>query len=57
MACAGDGMIGVYKLEFNFGKCTSFVTKLELGCRDRIVSANLMDYTIKYYSDYIDQMK
>lgn len=54
MACSGDGMVGVYKLEYKFGKYTSFVTKLELGRRDRIVSANLMDYTIKYYSDYIE---
>ena len=43
VACSGDGMVGVYKLE--------------LGYRDRLVSASMMDFTIKYYSDYIDQMK
>ena len=57
VACSGDGIVGVYKLEFKFNKFTSFVTKLPLGCRDRLVSANLMDFTIKYYSNYIDQTK
>ena len=53
--CSGDGNVGFYKLELKFNECTSFVTKLPLGCRDRLVSANLMDFAIKYYSDYIDQ--
>ena len=55
VACSGDGNVGFYKLEFKFNECTSFKTKLPLGCRDRLVSANLMDFAIKYYSDYIDQ--
>lgn len=49
VACSGDGTVGVYKLEMKFGKVTSFVTKLELGCRNRLLAVNLIDFTLQYY--------
>lgn len=49
VACSGDGMVGTYRLEMKFGKVTSFVTKLELGCRDRLLAASLIDFTSQYY--------
>ena len=42
-------MIGVYKLEMKFGDVTSFVTKLEIGYRDRLLAAKLIDHTLRYY--------
>ena len=39
VACAGDGLIGVYKLEMKFGNVTSLITKLEIGHRDRLLAA------------------
>lgn len=50
VACSGDGMVGIYKAEIKFGKVTSFVTKLELGCRNRLLAASLIDFTLQYYS-------
>ena len=45
VACSRDGMIGVYKLEMKFGDVASFVTKLEIGYRDKLLAARLIDYT------------
>ena len=50
MACCGDGNIGVYKLEMRFDQRTMFVTKIELGARERLRAAALMDFTLQYYS-------
>ena len=47
VACSGDGMVGVYKLEMKFNKTTSFVTKLKLGYRDRSLAASLIDFTLR----------
>ena len=44
IACSGDGSYGVYKLEVRFGQYTVFVTKIELGARERLTAAALMDH-------------
>ena len=49
MACGGDGSIGVYKVEMRFDQRTVFVTKIELGARERLTAAALMDFTLQYY--------
>ena len=46
MVCGGDGSIGVYKLEMRFGQNTAIVTKIELGARERLTAAALMDFNI-----------
>ena len=49
MACCGDGTFGVYKLEMVFGHSTVIVAKVELGARERLTTAALMDFTLQYY--------
>ena len=49
MACGGDESIGVYKLEMQFDQNTVIVTKIELGARERLTAAALMDFTLQYY--------
>ena len=52
MGCSGSGILGVYKLEMDLNKNkTTFVTKLEVGSRDRIQAAALMDFTLQYYKE------
>ena len=52
MACGGDGTIGVYKLQMRFGQSTVIETKIELGARERLTAAALMDFTLQYYNMY-----
>ena len=52
MACSGDGMVGAYKLEMKFGEYTAFVTKIQLGYRDRIQAAGLMDFILRYHKEW-----
>ena len=40
--------IGVYKLEMQFGQ-NSDCNKIELGARERLTAAALMDFTLQYY--------
>ena len=50
IGCSGSGILGVYKLEMDLNKSeTRFVTKLEVGHRDRAQAAALMDFTLRYY--------
>ena len=49
VVCSSDGMVGAYKLEMEFNKSMSFVTKLKLGFRDRPLAASLIDFTLQYY--------
>ena len=50
IACSGDGISGVFKLEIDMDKGqTRFVTKFPLGCRERLKSAGLIDFTFHYY--------
>lgn len=49
MACSGDGIFGAYKLKMGFDKATTFITKIELGPRERLQAASLMDFTLQYY--------
>lgn len=52
MACGGTGVIGAYKLEIDLTSSKShakYVTKLELGSRDRIQAASLMDFIVNYF--------
>ena len=54
MACGGDGIVGVFKLEMNINTGeTTFVTKIPLGYRDRLQAARLMDFTFQYYKQII----
>jgi len=57
VACSGDGMVGIYKLEMKFGNVTSFVTKLKLGCRDRPLAASLIDFALQYYERLMDKQQ
>lgn len=54
MACSGEGVVGVFKLEMDLieGKTTT-VCKLPLGPRERLTAAALMDYTLDYYQNII----
>ena len=52
MACSGDGMVGAYKVEMKFDEITSFITKLELGSRERLKAAELMDFILTYYAEW-----
>ena len=50
VGCSGDRIFGVYKMEIKFGKKTNFVTKVDIGPRERLKSAAIIDYTlIKYF--------
>ena len=53
LACSGDGIVGVFKLEMDLieGK-TTIVDKLPIGCRD-ILFAAALDYTLEYYKQII----
>ena len=44
-------MVGVYKLEIQFGKFTQFVTKVEIGERDRLNAAVIVDH---YYAQKLN---
>ena len=56
MACAGDGTVGVYKLEIDMTNSEiKFITKLEIGTRPRVQAAALMDYSLDYYKKIINQ--
>ena len=52
MACSGDGMVGAYKLEIKFGENTSFVTKIQLGYRDRLQAAGLIEFILQYHQEW-----
>lgn len=48
MACSGDGILGVFKLEVDIIKGhTTFVANVTLGPRDRLQAAALMDFTLQ----------
>lgn len=49
IACTGNGIFGVYKLEMKFNECTRFVTKVEIGNRDRLPVAVIIDLGLDYY--------
>ena len=50
MVCSGDGVIGAYKVEIPLKEgVTKFITKLELGARDRIKAAALTDHILKHF--------
>ena len=55
VACAGDGMVGVYKLEMKLGKPTSFITKLKLGSCERLLAAGLIDFTLHHFLSHLQQ--
>ena len=54
VACSGGGMVGAYKLEnlMKFGEITSFVTKIQLGYRDRLQAAGLIDFILQYHQEW-----
>jgi len=54
MACAGDGTVGVYKLEIDMtdSKIT-FITKLDIGRHQLLRAAELIDYSLAYYKKII----
>ena len=54
MACAGDGTVGVYKLEIDMtdSKIT-FVTKLDIGRHQILRAAEIIDYSLDYYKKII----
>ena len=56
VACAGDGMVGVYKLEMKLGKPTLFITKLKLGSRERLLAAGLIDFTLHHFLSHLQQL-
>lgn len=56
VACSGDGMVGAYKLEMEFQKITSIVTKIELGYRERLNASGLIDFTLNYYQKTMDSL-
>jgi len=45
IGCTADGILGVYKLEIEFGKKNQLC--YESGPRDRLKAAALIDYTLK----------
>ena len=48
MVCSGDGAIEAYKVEIPVNEgVIKFITKYELGVRDRIRAAALMDYVLQ----------
>lgn len=49
IACTGSGIVGIYKLEMEFNDCTQFVTKVEIGNRDRLPAAVIIDCGLDYY--------
>ena len=50
MACNGEGITGAFKVEIPLKEGrTKFITKLELGARERIKAASLMDYILQYF--------
>ena len=52
MACSGDGIVGVFKLEMDLIETeTTIVDKLELGRREILKAAALMDYALQYYKE------
>ena len=52
MACSGDGIVGVFKLEMDLIETeTTIVDKLELGCREILKATALMDYALQYYKE------
>ena len=60
MACAGDGTVGVYKLEIDLTESSltdpiKFITKLEIGRHQLLRAAELMDYSVHYYKKIITE--
>ena len=54
IACSGDRISGVFKLEIDMNKGqTRFVAKFPLGCRERLKSVGLMDFTFHYYKQIV----
>ena len=49
VTCTGCEIVGVYKVEMEFNRCTRFITKVEIGSRDRIPAAKIIDLGLDYY--------
>ena len=48
IGCIADGILGVYKLEIEFGKKKPVMWQ-KLRPHDRLKAAAIIDYTLKYY--------